>query len=1025
MRGVNVKHESERARSVHLFSGHSFHPRLRAALAAAVILAFSTPIFAQAAKSKKPAAAPQPKSEREQANEQVFDRLAQAWAAVFSGKNQEAIALAEPVAKLSDPDYKWAAVEAAHLQARAYHQSGTAQGRARAVQLWKQIERLDTSKATKARLQIAKALEAEARGTAIPAGGSPRSADPAVPAGAAGPKLSGDPSAIKQAIDTLEPLLKAGRWNLVEVEAALDLSRLYVQANRFDDAKKTLDYIVAYLGVKKNLIVLEIPPGLEKPYIAAAKAALAHLKYDKNIGLAEFEAAEKLRKAGKFAEAARAYQAVIAIVKNFPESDYAPRSDLHIGDCLMGLGQTAAAMAHWKKFIAPAPAGAWRGQAYIGIIDYCLEEQLDLPEAGKYADLARSSLPVALRSPECKAGWQLAAFDIHLRVGLVSFCQGNSAQAVAAFQAAKAATTNKATAESLDALIAAAKSGKAVIPEDCRGMGVSPMSPTAVPAVSSSDKPALALSMGIIHLLAGRYDNADNMFDRVLGTDASRSPIRNPQSAIRNQLPPLGGSSPAQLAFAAFGRGAVLHAQRKPAPAKDLFLASIKAFPAGTWHDETLYRLATITQDEADAKFGKADEPAKDTPKQEIRDPQSAIRNQERLAAFIKAKGAALPYWQEIISRYPKSPRCEQAFYNAGVLLCELAEAADAPGLRSSESEKKWKDAAFMLGRFTEFYPKSPFAGDAYIREIDIALERMFDLDLARQLSAAVVEWAKAPPNPRVEASVPGLESWRATVKRIGPTELRPVVFEAYLRAGLVAYLDRRYEAAQKFFESAQPLTPPRDFVVVEGRIPTGIECIIAASRDKRALTPKEAMEGDGNARLLLQIADIYHKAGATDKAVVLYDLLLSDSRLSGEPMQCSWAHYQRAGAIYAIRDFLRAKEDYLLAQKVCPAAPWAARSLLYAGTTTYNFETNADAASEIYRTLVRLYPASSVAPRACYFLARHLEESGRIDEAKTTYREFLKRHTGSQWAEFMTKKLKALEDAEASRKKKTTERNG
>jgi len=740
-----MKHESERARSVHRASEPWFHPCLRAALAAAVILAFSTPIFAQSAKNKKPAAAPQPKSEREQANAQVFGRLAQAWAAAFSGKSQEAIALAEPVAKLSDPDYKWAAIEAAHLQARAYHQSGTAQGRARAAQLWKQIERLDTSKATKARLQIAKALEAEARGTAIPAAG----------AGAGSPaKPAGDPSAIKQAIDTLEPLLKAGRWNLVEAEAALDLSRLYVQANRFDDAKKTLDYIVAYLGVKKNLIVMEIPAGLEKPYIAAAKAALAHLKYDKNIGLAEFEAAEKLRKAGKFADAARAYQAVIAVVKNFPESDYGPRSDLHVGDCLLGLGQTARAIDHWKKFIAPAPAGPWRGQAYIGIIDYCLEEQLDLPEAGKYADLARNSLPAALRSPEGKAGWQLVAFDIQLRVGLVSFCQGQTTQAVAAFEAAKAATNNKATAESLDALIAAAKSGKAVIPEDCRGMGVSPMSPTAVPAVSSSDKPALALSMGIIHLLAGRYDNADNMFDRVLGTDASRSPIRNPQSAIRNQLPPLGGSSPAQLAFSAFGRGAVLHAQRKAAPAKDLFLASIKAFPAGSWQDETFYRVATITQAEAGtgpkakeqpATSGKPGESAKDSPKPEIRNPQSAIRNQERLAAFLKAKSAALPYWQEIISRYPQSPRCEQAFYNAGVLLCEIAEAADAPGLRSTKSEAGWKDAAFMLGRFTEFYPKSLWAGDAYVREIDIALERMFDLALAGSLGESAIVWIDRP----------------------------------------------------------------------------------------------------------------------------------------------------------------------------------------------------------------------------------------------------------------------------------------
>jgi len=1059
MRGVNVKHESERARSVRLFSEHSFHPCLKAALAAVVILAFSTPIFAQAAKNKKPAAAPQPKSEREQANAQVFGRLAQAWAAVFSGKSQEAITLAEPVAKLSDPDYKWAAIEAAHLQARAYHQSGTAQGRARAAQLWKQIERLDTSKATKARLQIAKALEAEARGTAIPAAG----------AGAGSPaKPAGDPSAIKQAIDTLEPLLKAGRWNLVEAEAALDLSRLYVQANRFDDAKKTLDYIVAYLGVKKNLIVLEIPPGLEKPYIAAAKAAIAHLKYDKNIGLAEFEAAEKLRKAGKFADAARAYQAVIAVVKNFPESDYGPRSDLHVGDCLMGLGQTARAIEHWKKFIAPAPAGPWRGQAYIGIIDYCLEEQLDLPEAGKYADIARNSLPAALAdhgtgaagsaagagrgmgvppmrptgilpvsptgilpvsgSPRsavpsgtpvsgspvpAAASWSLVAFDIHLRVGLVSFCQGNSAQAVSAFQSAKALATSKATAESLDSLISAAKSGKAVIPDDCRGMGVSPMSPTAVPAVSSPDRPALALSMAVIHLLAGRYDNADNMFDRMLGPNSppsgrgkgegSPSGIIHLKSAIGGQRPPLPGSSPAQLSFATFGRGAVLQARRKTAAAKAQFLASIKAFRDGSWHDETLYRLATITQDEADAKFGKADEPAKDSPKPEIRNPQSAIRNQERLAAFIKAKSEALPYWQEIISRYPKSPRCEQAFYNAGVLLCEIAEAADAPGLRSSKSGANWKDAAFMLGRFTEFYPKSPYAGDAYVREIDIAMERMFDLSLATAATQSAVVWANATsklpitlPNVTNKTDVLSTRAWYVTSSRPPSPALNDTLHALYLQAGLVSYLERQYDNAIALFKAAEPFAPPPNLTLVYGYIPTGIEQVISAAKAKRALTPDEVLTGDKRTALILQVADIYYEAMAYERSLTLCAAIDAHNTPAAQASQLSWALFMKGRNLYALEDMARAREAYRVILHKYPASPWSDRALFYSGCITKIADNDPRGAIKYWQSLLAKHPESPLCEKTSYYIAVVLEWNKDWAEAKKAYEQFLKSYPDS-----------------------------
>jgi hypothetical protein len=53
----------------------------------------------------------------------------------------------------------------------------------------------------------------------------------------------------------------------------------------------------------------------------------------------------------------------------------------------------------------------------------------------------------------------------------------------------------------------------------------------------------------------------------------------------------------------------------------------------------------------------------------------------------LKAESESLPYWQEIIKRFPQSPRCEPAFYNAGVILSEMAAAA--PSDKAATSLRK------------------------------------------------------------------------------------------------------------------------------------------------------------------------------------------------------------------------------------------------------------------------------------------------------------------------------------------------
>jgi len=972
----------------------------------------------------------QAKTARAKADGQVFGRLAKAWAAELAGRHSQAIALAQPITKLPDPRYRWAALDAAHIQARAYHQSGTARGRARAERMWKKVRQLSKDRATLNRIEIAKALALEAASLPVGKPGAPGI----------------DVSKITADIGALEPLLKAKRWNLATVEAALDLSRLYSQANRFDDARKTLDYVVAYLDKEKNIRVMELPPALAKPFIDAAKAARKNLKYDRNAGLAEFEAAQKLRSAKKFAEAMRAYQ---ALVKNFPKSDYAPRGDLHVGDCLLGLRQTAQAIAHWEKFIAPAPAGPWRGQAYISIIDYYLQEQLDLPKAGKYAAMARSSLPAGLADkhaparsmgggmgvppmsptgvspvsnsprsanpsppPSAAESWRLVAFDIHLRVGLVSFCQGQGKEAIAAeaFQAAKALTKNKATrsagsgqaAESLDALIAAAKTGKPVIPADCRG---APSNQSAIRNPQSAI--SLALSMGTINLLIRRTDQADAFFDRVLGTPAM--PARRGTPA-RRARPPLPGSTKAQRAFATFCRGATLQARHKPDQAKEYFQASIQAHKQGTWHDETLYRLATIIQDNADAKYGSVAATPKSAPKKEIRNLPAGrqVRNRERLAAFVKAKGAALPYWYEIIQRYPQSPRCEQAFYNAGILLCELAEAADAAGQRSSQSEAAWKKAAFMLDKFTEQYPKSPLAGDAYVRLIDVALERLFDLDLARRVSASAAVWASlladvdARPS---DASRNLFESlpWRKREDQHKPKNLIFSRYGCYLRAGIIAYLSGNTAEAQKQFAAAKLVAPSQGFDVVQGTIPKGIERLASAASVRRRLTPHEALDDKHEkASLVLQLADLYDLAEQFDKSFKLCELILAGA-IPATREQQSWACFRRGRSRFQMdwghRDPLAAKRDYIAAVAASPRAPWAYRGLFLAGNIAFNTEQDIEGAVSLWQELIQKYPTCPEVHRCAYYVGVAYEVNNQFDKAQAAYESFLKTYPDSPFA--------------------------
>ncbi|MCP4379404.1 MAG: hypothetical protein GY794_24940, partial [bacterium] len=229
-----------------------------------------------------------------------------------------------------------------------------------------------------------------------------------------------------------------------------------------------------------------------------------------------------------------------------------------------------------------------------------------------------------------------------------------------AFESAKKLTRDKSIGESLDVLAAAAKAGNPIIPQDVMGRRTGKIIIKTTGSASPADRASMALSLGMIYHITRRHDQADAFFTRVVGAPASKG-----KRAVR----PMRGATTPQLAFAVFCKGAILQARNKIPEAKERFITSIKTFGKGSWHDETLYRIATIIQRQANAKIAKADSEAKKrlakASGKQIRttkpDTKAAAEAKVRAALATKIKTQARDevhvYWQELINRYPKSPR--------------------------------------------------------------------------------------------------------------------------------------------------------------------------------------------------------------------------------------------------------------------------------------------------------------------------------------------------------------------------------
>ncbi|MFW6279758.1 MAG: tetratricopeptide repeat protein, partial [Planctomycetota bacterium] len=343
--------------------------------------------------------------------EQITSDLAKAWSTLYEGNLDESIRLTGPLTKhASNRRFRWAALEAGHIRARALWKRDEGKSRKQALTLWKTLSGASTRNAVRQRQTIVRALRLRASlDTSRPPSGQPR---------------------LKEAIGLLEQLAEKDAPNTAMSEAKILLARLQGEAGEFGKAKETLNSVIKKMNDEERVRRMEIPPEVARVFTRAARKTKKELDYQRGDGRKKYEQARNLQNEAqkttgkerqkKYAKAITLYREV---TEKFPDSTYAPRSRLQIGHCLVGLDRPDRAISHWDQFVTEDKAGAYRGQVYVALIDLLLERRLDLDEAWKYAEMARGAIDKALDEEESAPSWKKAAREVWLRIGLVSLCR--------------------------------------------------------------------------------------------------------------------------------------------------------------------------------------------------------------------------------------------------------------------------------------------------------------------------------------------------------------------------------------------------------------------------------------------------------------------------------------------------------------------------------------------------------------------------------------------------------------------------
>lgn len=338
-----------------------------------------------------------------------------------------------------------------------------------------------------------------------------------------------------------------------------------------------------------------------------------------------------------------------------------------------------------------------------------------------------------------------------------------------------------------------------------------------------------------------------------------------------------------------------------------------------------------------------------------------------------------------------------QAMYNAGVIMCELAEAAPA-----ARAENAWKDAAFMLNRFCELHPKSPLAGDAYVRQVSMATGRMFDLDLASTIAQQAVGWAKDITESRGDLpEAPILPAWCLLERYPTYASLRPTFYDCYQWAGLVAHLRQQQDQAVAFCRQADRFD---DSLRSRSGGETAMARMIAVVQGARdALTPEELLNAlkDDKQKTGILLADLSLMTFDPERAGELYERLLNGDQPFPKPTSLIESYLLfRLGQSLQFQH----KRDEAIAYLTRLYKPqyakysWTADGIYRIGVWTYNATQDWMAAAPHYKHIFMAYPQHPEAPRALFLYGLNAFNAQSYDEAFAAFNLYLKRYPHSRW---------------------------
>lgn len=957
--------------------------------------------------------------------------LAEGWAHFYQGRYRLALRRTGGLLRSGNEAVR---VEAKHLAARALWAGGDVKGREKAQAIWKHLAKESTLNSNLKRIQIGKALDFIRRKDLGMAG------------------------------DTLELVLRSRIPSTCTAEAAILFAEVKAMEGDRVSAEKACAFAIEQLQ--------SLTDGREalsgevvSPFLLAARRY--QKQYEVSPAHVVFDEAEALRQSKKYGQANRVYR---RIMKEYSDTDFAPRSEYSIGLSLRDGGQVPQALKYWHAFVKADPTGPWRGQAYLAQMDLYLGQAVNISRAVELANRALEGLPAALKDDKARESWSLVEVDLHLRAGLLSYVGGNPKEALPSLRAARDAASRfkETTRQGLDRLLAVAHAEQPLLPEDVyRPQAAAKRSNRAgseEKKAKARDRIELQLGMATVYNLMGRPAQGLELFQRVLKRSRRITQARK--------------------SYALFGCGVALQETNQSEKADRQFIASLRTYRRGSWHDETLYRLARLEMHKAGQELARIEQIHLSLRQKNRGKPAKTLSLSPKDKAGIatcqqkaqRHRRTAMTYLSELAKRYPESSHIAIARYHAALLPLEAGE---------------FDTARNALQIFVSLHPKSIWSGDAYVRLINLQLEHDYDIAAARATTETAVQWARQKkalllPKPNVvppsgvtgkkasgdpkstnsaiasksspikkkdghaenkgassskkalsqTTSSPNVDSdkkkqaslvplWVAKPLPPAKTDLRRVIYEIFLRAGTIAYLDQKYDTAIALLNEGRPFLPSRGYVYVSGESPSAMDNLISLAKQRMKLTPPSVIEEDTKERLILQIADAFYVQHAFERSLKLYGYVADRTKgKTASSIQRSWAVFKRGRCHYMLgwdgEGVALALEDYLTSYKLARESAWASKCLFLAGNIVFNNQKDEDEAVRLWRKVIHEFPDSRDCIRAEYYIGVAYEWQNRLEDAKLAYHTLLKNHPNSPYASIVRnhhlRNLETLENQKGSK---------